>query len=302
LSGRCAEALEHIEKGVGLYALYRDHSNKVFTGGFDNKVMSECFAALALLPLGYPDQAAERLSAALALAREIDHPHTLVVADHVAAQIHQLRGEASLVKRFAREALELADEYGLALWVIYGLIELGWAEAELGDAVSGIEKMQRGLAEYESIGAKLRTPYFLGLLADQLSKSGRLEEGFAVITKALTLAEQTGEGFLISELHRIKGELFAKTDDALARKLSGDLAMSALSQARACFVEALNTAKQQGAKLWELRAAMSMDRLERRPDSSARTQLAEIYSSFTEGHETADLKQARARLSTASLI
>jgi predicted ATPase len=74
--------------------------------------------------------------------------------------------------------------------VIYGLIELGWAEAELRDAEGGIEKMQRGLAEYE---AKLRSPYFLGLLADQLCKAGRLKEGLAVITKALTLAEYTGE-------------------------------------------------------------------------------------------------------------
>ena len=263
--------------------------------------MVECFAALALFPLGYPDQSAERLEAGLTLARKLDHPQTLVVAEHVAAQLHQLRGDAALVRVFAKEAMELADEYGLALWTTYGLIELGWAEAELGDAESGIEKMQRGLAEYEVTGAKLRSPYFLGLLADQLSKAGRLEEGLTVITKALIVAQHTGEGYALPELHRIKGELFVKSADLPSPKLPGDQpAVSALCQARACFAEALTIAKQQGARWWELRAAMSMDRLERSPGSSTRTQLAEIYSSFTEGHETPDLKGAKVRLEAAS--
>ncbi len=298
LLGQCSEALKHLEKGAALNAEHYDHSNKVFTGGFDNKVMVECFAALALFPLGYPDQSAERLATGLALARELDHPQTLVVAQHVAAQLHQLRGDAPLVRVFAKEAIALADEYGLALWSTYGLIELGWAEAELGDAEGGIEKMQRGLAEYEVTGAKLRSPYFLGLLADQLSKAGRLEEGFAVITKALALAENTGEGYALAELHRIKGELFVKTGGLLSKnKLSGHPpAGSALSQARASFAEALSIAAQERTRWWELRAALCMDRLEPSPGSSARRQLAEIYASFTEGFETADLKQARAQL------
>ena len=156
LAGQCSEALDHLEKGGALYAMHRDHSNKVFTGGFDNKVMVECFAALALLALGYPDQSTERLAAALTLGREVGHPQTLVIAWHVAAQFHHLRGEASLAYERAKEAMELADQYGLALWVIYGLIELGWAEAELGNPQDGIEKMQRGLAEYEAIEGFVR--------------------------------------------------------------------------------------------------------------------------------------------------
>lgn len=163
--------------------------------------------------------------------------------------------------------------------------------------------MQRGLAEYEMTGAKLRSPYFLGLLADQLTKAGRLEEGLAAMTKGLTLAENTGEGFALAELHRIKGELFVKSGNLPASsRLPGDpSAVSARSQARACFAEALTIAKQQGTRWWELRAAMSLDRLERSPDSSTSTHLGEIYCSFTEGYETANLKQARARLSTASV-
>jgi len=294
LSGRCSEALEHLEKSTALYDRNRDQRNRIFFS-FDSKVIVETFIALALLPLGYPDQSEERLSAGLALARELDHPQTLVVARHVAAQVHQLRGEAHLARVYAKEALEVADEYGFSLWVTFGLIELGWAEAELGDAEGGIEKMKRGLAQYEVTGAKLRCPYFLGLLADQLSKAGRLEEGFAAITKALTLAEQTGEGYTLSELHRIKGELFLKSSDQTrtAKLQNGTSGGSALSQARDCFAEALAVARQQGTRSWELRAALSMYRLDLMLGNPKHMQLAEIYSSFTEGFETADLKQAR---------
>ena len=301
LSGQCTEALEPLEKCGALYAMHRDHSHKVFTGGFDNKAMVECFAALALLPLGYPDQSSERLAAGLTLAQEFDHPQTLVVADHVAAQFHQLRGEASLVRTFAKEAMDLAEEYGLALWVIYGLVELGWAEAELGDAEIGIEKMQRGLAQYERTGAKLRSPYFLGLLADQLNKAQRIEEGLAAIAQALTCAEQTGEGYALPELHRIKGELLLNSSKLLKTgKRPGDASgVSILSEARTCFTDAFTVATKQGTKWWQLRAALSMHRLDGMSGTANLSQLAEVYSSFTEGFETADLKQARALLATA---
>jgi DNA-binding winged helix-turn-helix (wHTH) protein/predicted ATPase len=295
--GRCAEALEHLEEGAALYATRAEHPNTVFVN-FDRKVMLECFAALGVFALGYPDQSAEKLASGLTRARKLGHPETLVVAGHVAAQLHQLRGETSLAYERAKEAMEFADEYGLAVWRAYGLIELGWAEAELGDAPAGIEKMQRGLAEYEATGAKLRSPYFLELLADQLGKAGRLQEAFVAITKGLTLADHTGEGYTLAELHRIEGELFLKsTDIAQTGKVENDASgEAALSQARTCLAKALTVAKQQRAKSWELKAALSMDRLDTRRGASNHTRLAEIYSFFTEGFETADLKQARGLL------
>jgi predicted ATPase len=301
LSGRCGEALKHIEKGTELCAARHDHCYSVFVV-LDSEVMFECFAAMALLELGYPDESAEKIAAGLELARELGHPQTLVVALHAAAQLHHLRGEAPLVFAYAREAMEIADEYGLAVWRAYGLMELGWAVAERGDGEDGIEKMQRGLAEYEATGAKLRCPYFLGLLADQLGKTRRLEEGIAIITQAITLAEQTGEGFALPEFHRIKGELLLNSSDlAKAGKApSHSSGLSVLSEARACFAKALTIAKQQRAKWWQLRTALSMYRLERQQGKADHTQLAEIYCSFTEGHETADLKQAKALLDAAA--
>jgi predicted ATPase len=264
--GRCTEALKHLDEATALYATHRIHRYSVFIGR-DCKVACECFAARALWALGYPDRAAERMAGALALARELGHPQTLVVAEHFAAQLHQLRGEVSLVYERAKEAVELADEYGLELWLAYGVIELGWAGAELGNAQQGIEQMQRGLAAYEATGAKLWSSYFLGLLADQLGKAGRVEEALAITAKALTYAEHSRERYSLAELHRLKGELMIKADERpQASTLLGDSPKSAeispaLVRAQSCFAEALAIAKQQQAKSWELRANTSMDRV-----------------------------------------
>jgi len=214
---------------------------------------------------------------------------------HVSAQPYQLLGEPSLVYEPAKDALALADEYGFAVWRAHGLIERGWALAELGSPQDGIEMMKKGLAEYEATGAKLRSPYFLGLLADQLGKTGRVVEGLTVITDAITLAQNTGEGYGLPELHRIK--LFLKSRLSQSAKLLSDSpALETVSQARACFAETLETSKQQGARWRQLKAALSVYRLEMQYGRPDRAQLAEMYSSFTEGHETADLKEAKALL------
>lgn len=267
LLGRCSEALTHIQNGEALYLRNQNNSNAVFAG-FDNQVMFHCFAALAFLTLGDANQCLDRLSQGLALARDLGHPPTLVVAEHIAAQIYQLRGEPLLAHDFAKEATELAEEYGLELWRAYGIIEMGWAEAELGNVKGGIEQMQRGLALHESMESKLRLPYFLALLADQLGKTGRLDEGLAEITKALTLAKQTGEGFALVELYRIKGDLLMKAAGILrkpsvARDMNPDSSGSStfLAQAQTCFAEALAVAKEQQAVSWKLKIVASVDRL-----------------------------------------
>jgi len=297
MSGRCADALDHLEKSVALYDRNLNHHNRIFFS-FDSKVIVETFIGLALWQLGYPDQSVKRLSWGLARARELNHPETLVVAGHVAGQMHQQQGNAQLARVFAKEALDVADEYGFSLWMTFGLIELGWAEAELGDAEGGIEKMQRGLAQYESLGAKLRCPYFLGLLADQLGKAGRIEEAFEAVSKALTLAEQTGEGYALSGLHVTKGELFLKSGKLVEAGTgqAGLSGASTLSEARNCFSEAFTVAKRQGARAWQLRAAISMYRVDLMLGNPDLRQLGEIYSSFTEGFETEDLKLARKHL------
>jgi DNA-binding winged helix-turn-helix (wHTH) protein/predicted ATPase len=292
--GRCSEALDHLEKGSALYGAHHHHRTSPF-GSFDSKVMFDSFAALAYLELGYPDRSAERLAAALSHARKLGHAQTLVVALHIASLIHYQRCEVSAVYEHAKEAMELADEYGFAVWQAYGLIEVGWAVAELGNPQDGIDKMRRGLAEYEATGAKLWCSYFLGMLAGQLGKTGRIEEGLQAISSALSLADRTGEGYSLPDFHRIKGDLYVKSGE-LNRTGNAPNPLprsTVLSQARTCFAQSIAIARQHSARWWELRAAICLYRLDLMLGNPGSSQLEEIYSSFTEGFLTADLEQAQ---------
>jgi DNA-binding winged helix-turn-helix (wHTH) protein/predicted ATPase len=306
--GRCTEALHHLDAGTALYATHRQHPYDVFMGR-DCKVVCECLAARALWALGYPDRAAEKIASALALARDLAHPQTLMVVGHFAVQLHQLLREPQLAQQHARAVVKLADEYGLEVWACFGNIDLAWSDAELGDAQRGIAQMKRSLEAYEATGARLRCPYFLGLLADELGKAGHVLEGLAAIAKALTLAERNGERYWLAELHRIKGELIIKhcdlvqqenVEDGSTSRVNNEISQMLL-QAEACFAQALAIAKQQGTKSWELRTALSMNRLQVRQGEPTNTHLAELFSSFTEGHETADLRQAKAWLNATVL-
>ena len=298
--GKCTESLEHLDQASRLYTANRHHPFTLMNIGHDCKVLSECFAGRALWTLGFPDTALRRVQGALAFARELAHPQSSVGAAHFACEVHQLRGEPLIARDLAREVLRIADEYGLEYWVALGKVDVGWADAELGTALLGIEEIQEGLAAYEATGGKLWSPRFLGLYAVALGKAGRFEESLAVIAKALTGAEQTGEVYAIADLHRIKGELLMKGGE-LNHRANEAPRLKAMSQARSCFVDALAIAEQQGARSWALRAALSLHRLDLMLGNPNPTQLAEVYSTFTEGYDTADLRQARALLEVAPL-
>jgi len=208
------------------------------------------------------------MRAGLAFAKELSHPQSLIGASHLAAQLHQLRGEPLLAKEHANAVVQLADEYGLEFWAAIGKIDLGWADAELGDVERGIKQMQQAIAAFEATGSKLWLPYFLGLLADQFAKTGCIEEGLATVAKALTIAEHSGERYSLAELHRIKGELLIKSaGQSWVRSLapntnaeSTEISPS-LAQAQSCFAEAHAIAKQQQAVSWASKIVSSTERL-----------------------------------------
>ena len=304
--GRCTEALEYCDQALHLYAANR---NRPYTLniGHDCKALSECCAGRALWTLGFPDAGLRRTEGGLAFARELAHPQTWVAAAHFASELHQLRGEPLLAQERAREVLKVADEYGLESWVAFGKIDLGWANAELGNSEQGIEQIRQGLTAYEATGGKLWSPRFLGLLAVALAKAGRVEEGLASIARALTVAELNEEAYAMPELLRVKGELILKNHNrSRANDRERDSAANCgeiapeLVEAQACFAEAIAIAKQQQTRSWELRAHISMDRLCAQQAKPGHSRLAENYSWFTEGFETADLKQAKAQLNTTS--
>jgi tetratricopeptide (TPR) repeat protein len=262
--GKCAEALEHFNVASSLYPANRHHPYTLAIV-HDCKVVSDCFAARALWALGDSDGALERMQEALSFARELSHPTSWMFAAHFAAQLHQLRGEPLRARDRAREVVKLADEYGLDLWQAFGNIDIGWAEAELGNTQQGIDQMQRGLAAYMAAGAKLWCPYVLGLLAEQLGKAGRVEEGLDAIAKAFMLVEECGESYSMAELYRIKGELITQTDGRTTGKLPANTnpkaneVPSILDQL--CFAEGVAIAKQQRTRSRGSRANTSVDQV-----------------------------------------
>jgi predicted ATPase len=168
----------------------------------------------------------------------------------------------------------------------------GWALAEQGQAEEEIAHMHHALDVLQILGFHLRRPYNLGLLAEALGKAGRTQEGLAVLGEALATGRRTGERWYDAELHRLQGGL------TLEPLESGVPSRQAEPEAEACFLKAIETARQQGAKLFELCAVMSLGRLRMRQgrQAEARSELAEIYGWFTEGFDTKDLREARTLL------
>ena len=163
------------------------------------------------------------------------------------------------------------------------MILQGWVLAQVGEIERAITEMKLGLAAYQATSAELWVPYFLGLLAEAYGKAGQPADGLRLLDEALTTAERTAERWCIAELDRFKGEaLLALSPDHSA-------------EAEACFHKALAVARDQGARLWELCAATSLARLWR--DQGRRVEahdlLAPVYAWFTEGFDTANLKDAK---------
>src|SRR5262249_8021803 len=148
-----------------------------------------------------------------------------------------------------------------------------------GEPETGLEFLREGLASYIATGTRQQHSYFLGLLAEALARAGRTREALEAMAEALDRVAETGERYYKSELHRIKGEMLLKSDASLS------------SAAEACFQTAIAIAREQKAKSFELRAAMSLCRLCWKQDrpKDAKALLEEVYGWFTEGFDTPDL-------------
>jgi predicted ATPase/class 3 adenylate cyclase len=289
--GELVPAHAHLARGIALHDPQLHHA-LAFLYGRDPGVDCLGYAAWTLWCLGYPDQALTMSHQALTLVQELPHPHSLAFAVNTAALLHVFRREGPPAHMRAQAAMTLSTEQGFPQWLAVGTIFRGWALTERGALVEGLAQIASGLAAWQATGAEILRPCFLGLLAEAHGKVGRGEEGLRVLAEALTVVLKTGERWYEAELHRLKGELLLQqTLRATDRSLL-------LSEAEACFRQALNVSGHQQAKALELRAAMSLARLWRQQgkQAEARELLAPIYGWFTEGFDTADLREAKALL------
>jgi class 3 adenylate cyclase len=235
--------------------------------------------------LGYPDRALERMNSATATDNRTSK--SLIGDLHgFAAYICELRRETRQMRSRAEARLAIATASGLFTGRALSEIYLGWADALDGDLEGGIARMRTHMSQLKAGGSEYITDRGLSFIATALGRAGRYEEGLAAIEEAFLFTDRTGQQYYQAELHRLKGELLLGHDAANA------------PAAEQSFHSALDISRMQRAKSWELRASTSLARmlrdLNRREE--ARPLLAEIYGSFTEGFETADLRDAKALL------
>jgi predicted ATPase len=256
----------------------------------DPKVVSLNGLAISSWMLGYPTQAINHSRESVRLGRESRNSVTIALAFWNGGFFDVLVRDAEAALELGEAAIAVASEHGFGLFEQFGRMSRSWALAARGQAEEAIGEMRAALEAFEQMGNRAGSPRFLSLLADACLASGHVDDGLAAVEKGFEVSSRTSEGFAKAELHRLKGEL-------LLMHGRGEEETAAN-----CFQTAIEIARGQRARSWELRATMSLARLlkkQGKPDE-ARTMLAEIYSWFTEGFDTADMKDAKALLDELS--
>ena len=281
-----ADARVCYEKALAAYddrertRFWTDHT------GHNAGVTHRCYLALALWHLGYPDQALKLDRETHELARTIGHAFSLGHAvDFTAFLYHYCRLGAE-VQAAAEEEMAIGTEQGFQLWHALGTLHKGAGMLLQGRREEALPLLLKGFSAFRATGAEVRVPSYLSMLGDAYTQAGRFEDAHKALNEGLAVAEKNDDRCHEAELYRLKGELLlAESPDQIAA-------------AEDCFRQAIETARRQQSKAWELRATMSLARLWQRQGrrDDARAALAAVYSTYTEGFTTPDLVEAGALL------
>ena len=279
-SGEPAVSREHSEAGRHLYDPERHRLHHQLYGGHDPGVCACCFAAQGHWLLGYPDKGFALGSESLALAERISHPFSFALAMQYNSMFHLDRGEPELALRLIELAEALAAEQRLSFVVEPQLLRGAVLTAQ-GQFEEAVVCLRDGLARPSAMRVRC---YGFARLADVLTRQGEHGAALAAARDGLSTAENTGHRQWEAELRRFEG-----------MALSG---LNRIEEGQRAIAEALRIARSQQAKAYELRAATSLARLWGEQDrrAEARELLAPVYGWFTEGFDTADLKEAKALL------
>jgi predicted ATPase len=234
------------------------------------------FRSFGLWAQGYPDAAIADADQALKHAREIDHAASLMFALSIPALTFTFSGNYATVSAHAEEAIALANDKGTAAWKAFGLMNQGWLMVLTGRAADAINTLICGIDEWRSTGSTIFVPLYQSYLARAHAEVGQFDGAWRCISDAVTLIETTNQRFWESDTHIIGGEIALKSPDLDYAK------------AEASFEHALAVARQQQAKSWELRAAMSLAR----PGATKanRSKLANCLRRFTAGSRKGSLR------------
>jgi class 3 adenylate cyclase/predicted ATPase len=285
--GELATAHPHLQTALSLdQPNSRSHT---FLAPSHNVAIASLWLALTLLLLGYPEQAALHAGAGVRAARALSNPHSLAHALALACRYHSILGATAALHQATEELAALAAEHRFPFYAAAGQIYRGWVLSAGPDVARGIEVLREGMATFMDLGSVALRPYFsarIAVLSAAAAASAR--DGIGLLDEAQEQVDQSGQRWCEAELHRSRGVLLSAFPDA--------------RQAESCLQRSLATARRQGARLWELRAACSLGRLwrDQGKHDDARALLGPIHGGFAEGFDTPDLKEAKALLDALS--
>jgi predicted ATPase len=281
--GSFASSRSHLETVLALYDPNSHHSLLRQTG-VHPQLAAQAALGVVLCCLGFPDQALAQSNKAIAEARRLPHPPTLAMSLGMDALLLSIIGDDMGLEQRADDLVAVATDQGFPFYRATGAIFRGWIKAKNADVTEGLSLLHAGSSAYCATGATAWMPLYIALLAGACEIAGQIEEGAARLDQALQLVERTGERWFAAELDRQRGRLLLRQGHPEA--------------AEELYRKALGIAREQEAKLWELRAAASLARLWRDQGrrAAARDLLAPVYGWFTEGFATPDLKEAKALL------
>jgi predicted ATPase len=285
LSGDLVSGKEHFDRALAIYDPV-EHGQLTTRSGRDTRVALLASRSSCVWQLGYPAASRSESERAVRNAREIGNAATLMFALSAAGFNHTCRRDFAAAISRNDELLVLAEERGAPYWKALGTAGRGTVLALTGKAPDAVRAITAGMTSLRSTGATLTEPWLLGHLAIAYTELGQPDDARRCIDDAIEKVARSNEKWCEAEVHRIAGEIALKSPAPDTEK------------AEKHFDRALAVARQQQAKSWELRAAMSMARLwrEQGKRDEARELLAPVYGWFTEGFDTVDLKQARALL------
>ena len=294
-------ALTHLEAGLVHY-----HPQHAFLHYVAEPGMTLlAYSAPVLWCIGYPEQAVQRIREAEKIGQDRKHPFSEAVLLYFATVIYQYRGEVEKVDAYATRLLSVCQEHGFTVWEAAGTVMKGWALA-MGDKYTpkeGIAMIQKGIEKWKTMRAEVLMPFFLALLADAYHRDRHPDVALQTLDSAIDVVKKTGERAYLAELYRRKGTLYRakrhnpnaglETPEEHEHRSAND---EKSAEAAASFEKALTVARAQGAKYWELRAAISLSQLyqaQGKPATEIHLRLKPIVDWFTEGLDTPDLKVAK---------
>jgi predicted ATPase/class 3 adenylate cyclase len=281
-----ALAQEHFEQVIRLYDPQK-HRAHVSLYGNDPGVVGHSYASWAMWYLGHADRSLRHADRSIALATELALPFSKASALWYAAALHFFRREPRAARELAEQTIAIANEHGFPFWLATATSVRGWALCEEGECAEGIAQLRQGMAISQALRTDLARSHYLSMLAHALGRIGQYADASAVLEEALAaVARQDDRTHDAMDVYHAKGELLlAQGDEQTA-------------EAGRYFGHAINIARRQGAKSWELRATLSLARLLQRQGkrTEAHERLAAIHGWFTEGLDSADMEAATALL------